>query len=218
MKSILPDKYPDYSLKVGKGGRTRRVRTPHHDVDALEFALYYLKKARKAYLKKNPRYTEYLGRALHYLQDYSVDPHKKILWFNIRSNHTHDAREDVLTLMYVPDEAIEEGLRQSCTPSNLKKILYGTTPKKDPAEIIYLATYLTTIAVRAVVNPDRTPNLEESYKKALKIHVALLPAPFLLTLLNFTATTLLVAALASAIMHKLDIHYHKWKFEYEWFH
>lgn len=68
--SILPDKEPDYVYQVrGKRRRMRvyRVRVAHHGSEALNLAFEYLKKARKAYMRGDVRYIEYLGRgsALH---------------------------------------------------------------------------------------------------------------------------------------------------------
>ncbi|AIG98422.1 hypothetical protein AFULGI_00016630 [Archaeoglobus fulgidus DSM 8774] len=214
--SVLPDKEPDYIYRAGRR-RVYRVRAPHHGREALDLAFNYLKRARKAYLRGDRRYIEYLGRALHYVQDYSVDPKEKLWIFEYRSGHAHDERENGVARLHVPEEAVSTGFNEVCTPHRVKEIVYGAKPKKSPEEIMFLATYLSAIAVKSVFNPDKPPKLEENYSKALKIHVVLVLLPLLILLAGVTASTLALAAILSFVMHKLDFNYHRWKLEHDWF-
>lgn len=213
---ILPDKQPDYTYRAGKR-RVYRVRVSHHGDEAANLAFDYLKKARKAYLRADGRYKEYLGRALHYIQDCSVDPNEKLWIFSFRSDQAHNGREDAATSLRVPEEAIKAGFSETCTPSRVKDLIRYMKPRKSPEEIMVLATYLSAIAVKAVFAPDKTPGAEEKYRKALKIHLVLVLAPFLILLSGLTALNFVLAMILSGIVHMLDFYYHKWKLECEWF-
>ena len=210
--SILPDKYPDFIYS-----KKKRVKVTHHDRKALELAFEYLKKARKAYKRKDEKYIEYLGRALHYIQDYCVDVRKKFLIFKFKSENIHRKRENNLTSINVPKDAIIAGLNEVCTPSNIKTIIFNSKPKEDPREIMFIATYLTTIAVKSIFRPDKPPNLKRNYVKALTIHLLLVLSPFLLFLIEPSPSILALAIILSYLFHKLDFNYHRWKLDYEWF-
>ncbi|HIP57916.1 MAG TPA: hypothetical protein EYH00_01235 [Archaeoglobus profundus] len=210
--SILPDRSPDF-IYVKK----KKVKVVHHDRKALELAFEYLKKARKAYMKKDEKYIEYLGRALHYIQDYCVDVRRRFLIFKLKSDLVHREREDNLANINVPKDAIIAALNEVCTPSDIKNIIFSSKPKEDPREIMFIATYLTTIAIKSIFKPDRPYKLKENYIKALIIHTLLVLSPFLLLLVEISFLTLTVAMILSFVLHKLDFNYHKWKLNYEWF-
>jgi len=210
--SILPDKYPDFIYS-----KKKRVKVTHHDREALELAFEYLKKARKAYIKKDEKYIEYLGRAVHYIQDYCVDVRKKFLIFKFKSERVHRKRENKLTNISVPKDAIVAGLSEVCTPSNIKTIIFNSEPKEDPREIMFVATYLTTIAVKSIFKPDKPHNLKKNYIKALVIHILLVLSPFLLLFIEVSFSTLTLSIILSFVLHKLDFNYHRWKLDYEWF-
>lgn len=218
--SVLPDKDPDYVYKFRWGKKRARVhrgRVAHHGREVLDLAFNYLKKARKAYMKGDNRYVEYLGRALHYIQDYSVDPRQKLWIFEYRSGQAHDEREGNLARLQVPEEAISAGFNEVCTPSRVKEVIFKVRPKKDPEEIMLLATFLSAVAVKLVFKPDKPHNLEENYRNALKTHVILVSLPLLMLLFGVSASNLVLAVVFSLILHVLDFRYHKWKLEYEWF-
>lgn len=215
--STLPDKEPDYVYRAGYRGRVYRTRVAHHGREAMDMAFSYLKKARKAYLRGDGGYVEYLGRALHYIQDYSVDPTEKLWIFQYRSGEAHDDRESCVAGLEVPESAIQYGLRQECTPLRVRQIILGAAGKRNPADIMFLATYLSTVAAKSVYAPDRPPGLEENYSKALKIHAALVLLPFSLLIAGISPLTVLSALLLSPVLHFLDFNYRRRKLEYEWF-
>jgi len=92
--SILSDRDPDHYWVCGRR-RIYQKRVPHHDAMAVDWAFRYLKKARKN-IKAGLPFAEHLGRALHYLQDHSVDPSKKLWVFSYRSDEAHEERESDL--------------------------------------------------------------------------------------------------------------------------
>jgi len=200
-----------------KRAKIRRGRVAHHGHEALDLAFNYLKKARKAYMRGDNRYVEYLGRVLHYIQDYSVDPRQKLWIFEYRSGHAHDEREGNLAHPHVPEEAISVGFSEVCTPSRAKEVMFKVKPKKNPEEIMFLATFLSAVVVKLVFKPDKPHKLEENYRKALKAHIILVSLPLLTLLAGASASTLVLVAVLSSILHALDFRYHKWKLEYEWF-
>jgi len=212
--SILPDKDPDYYWDYGRRSLYQR-RVPHHDEKAVEWAFKYLKMARKSWKAGQP-FAEYLGRALHYLQDYSVDPTKKLWVFNYRSDEAHEARELDLQLQPVDHQAIKAGASQRCYPHEFKGAVHAAGRGRTAEEAMRISTYLTSLALKLIVNPDRPENLEEKYRKALAAHLVLVAIPWILIL--FGSFNLVWSAIGSYVIHKLDFRYSKWKTDYEWFY
>ncbi|ADC65643.1 hypothetical protein Ferp_1492 [Ferroglobus placidus DSM 10642] len=212
--SILPDVEPDYYWVYGKR-RAYRRRVPHHDAMAVNYAFNYLKRARKAFLR-GESYAEPLGRALHYLQDYSIDPTEKIWIFSYRSDSAHDERERIR--VDVDESAINEAKSLTCYPHQFKSVVFQTKRGKNPGEISYACSFLTALALKMIVNPDMPENLTENYNKALAIHAVILLLPWLI-LLAFAsgATYFVLSAIASLLLHYADFYYRRWKTDYEWF-
>lgn len=213
--SILPDKQPDYYW-VYRRRRARRRRVPHHDAYAVDFAFKYLKEARKAYLK-GFSFEGPLGRALHYIQDFVVDPTSKLWIFSYRSDEAHKDREDGLEKYPVPEEQIRLAEERTCYPHDFKTTVFSFGRRKEPGEIMELATYLTSLAIKLVVKPDKPPNLTEEYRKNLRLHVALILLPWVLPLIVADVSAAVFSALASLAIHKLNFRYWRWKTDYEWF-
>lgn len=211
--SILPDKDPDYYWAYGRK-RAYRRRVPHHDSMAVDMAFKYLKEARKKKLA-GKSFAEPLGRALHYLQDYSVDPTEKLWVFSYRSEEAHEVRELDLHSLPFNHHAVREGETASCYPHEFKSVVIATGRGKTPEEIMRISTFLTSLAIKLVVNPDKPENLEEKYEKATIIHLIVIAIPWILTAINIS--NFLWSAIGSYIMHKLDFNYSKWKTDYEWF-
>jgi|Deesub1362B_J571_1020462.scaffolds.fasta_scaffold00567_2 hypothetical protein len=211
--SILPDKDPDYYWSYGRR-RAYRRHVPHHDHMAIDMAFKYLKEARKNKLT-GTSFAEPLGRALHYLQDYSVDPTEKLWVFNYRSDTAHETRESDLSLLPVDYQAMRAGASTRCYPHEFKDVVYGVGRGKTPRDIMQISTYLTSLAVKLVINPDKPDNLKGKYEKATMIHFIVIAIPWILTLLN--TSNFLWSAIGSYILHKLDFNYSKWKTDYEWF-
>ena len=214
--SILPDRDPDYYWTYDGGWRQKRV--PHHDEKAVEWAFRYLKKARKSWKAGQP-FAEYLGRALHYLQDYSVDPTENLWVFSYRSDEAHEARELDLQSQPVNHHAIERGASQRCYPHEFKGAVQAAGKGRTAEEIMWISTYLTSLALKLVFNPDRPENLEVRYRKALVMHIILIAIPWILILaLNlFSSSTLIWSTIGSYVIHKLDFHYSRWRTNHEWF-
>jgi len=211
--SILPDKYPDYYWTYGRK-RAYRRRVPHHDVMAVDMAFKYLKEARRNKLA-GISFAEPLGRALHYLQDYSIDPTEKLWVFSYRSDAAHDMRESDLYSLPVDYQAMRAGASERCYPHEFKDVVYGVGRGKTPDEIMRISTYLTSLAVKLVVNPDKPDGLEEKYEKAALIHFTVIAIPWILVL--FDPYNIIWSAIGSYILHRLDFNYSKWKTDYDWF-
>jgi len=204
--SILPDQHNEFfELPNGK-----HVRIKHHSPLALKAAWKRLVAARKLLLAGKD-YSEELGMALHYIQDYSVDITKKFLIFRWRSVKVHDEREAALVKLPVPEDAIEEGLKIR-NPIALKKALFSEKPEMELEKIMYTATMLSAAAVATVICPERSGY---NWKKAVVLHTAAVAAPFLLVLV--AKWFLPVAPGLGYTIHKLDFHYHRAKLEKEWF-
>jgi len=125
--SILPDREPDYYLHYGRK-RIYRRRVPHHETIAVETAFNYLKQARKRFIS-GMSFAEHLGRALHYLQDYPVDPTENIWIFKYRSDRAHEEREEVLKSIPIDFRAVEEAKKLICHPHEFKHSLQHKTGK-----------------------------------------------------------------------------------------
>ena len=80
-----------------------------------------------------------------------------------------------------------------------------------------VATYLTSLAIKLVVKPDKPPNLTEEYQKNLRLHVALILLPWVLPLIMMDISAAVVSTLVSLAIYKLNLRYWRWKTDYEWF-
>ncbi|MCS7144280.1 MAG: hypothetical protein NZ879_04595 [Archaeoglobaceae archaeon] len=213
--SVLPDKDPDHYWAFGRRGRAYLRRVPHHELIAIGYALLHLKRARRLYLR-NKRYYEFLGRALHYLQDYAVDPTENIWIFSYRSELAHEKREKLD--LSVDFNAVKNAMDKKCYPHEFKSFVFKTKRGKNADEIVFASSYLTALAFKMLLNPDKPEKLEEEYGKAKITHIVLLIIPwiFLIALVQGLAY-LFLSAIASAILHLADYNYHKWKLDYDWF-
>ena len=162
--SILPDKEPD---------RVMGKIVEHHGRAARELALKYLIKARKLFLRGNKKYTRYLGRALHYIQDCSVPPPMKVPFLRLKIYGTHESFEDEMDSVPIPVKAVIKGLREEIPPHKVRRRILELEPGRTPEGAVFRATYMTSLAVRAVVKPWKPPSLEEEYEIRLKRHLFL---------------------------------------------
>jgi len=219
--SILPDKEPDYVLVRGKK-RTYRKRVAHHSVEGVKVGFKYLKKARSFYVK-GLDFEEPLGRALHYFQDYAVSDRSGWFVFSWKSHEKHDERENSVSFMNIRDEVVEKGLKDRVLPSQFEGVVYVKGRKEEGREILDVATYLTALAVKLVVDPDIPEDITERYSKRLKVHLAMV-------LLVFYSVSLLVSVglgwsailgvfwglIGGYIAHKVDIPFHCLRLDYKW--
>lgn len=158
--STVLDRELDHYMTI----RRRRVRkrvVRHHDDLAIRYALKHLMNARKRYLAGLP-YAKPLGKALHYLQDYSIDPSEKLWVFKYRSRELHDSIEAELTNMPVDLEAAEEALKTRCYPHEFVEKVYSIGRGKTPKEVMRISCYLTSLALKLVLNPN-----EPKYKEGI---------------------------------------------------
>ena len=219
--SILPDKEPDYVLGV---------KVPHHERSALNMAVKHLRTARKYFLRGNYRsFARYLGRALHYIQDNTMQPPLKVPLplIRLKDYGPHDSFEEEVDRLPVPEEAILRGLREELTPLEVVGIILSMSPGRTPKEAIYKAAYMTALAIKAVIKPKRPPDLESKYKLALTRHFFLLSLPLSLTLIALAFSLMvsssggfLVAVLlliAMYFVHRSDDEFNRVSFEMEWF-
>ena len=130
--SILPDKDPDYETKrVRKGNRTveKKYRMRHHDNPRTKKLIFkYMKLARRDYKNGDlPEvWTQPLGRACHYVQDYVVNVHRKILFFKVKDVRVHDKFEKDLLKCDVPYDEMKKIAREEWYPSKFRKFLEYT--------------------------------------------------------------------------------------------
>ncbi|MEM0302171.1 MAG: hypothetical protein QXI54_03250 [Archaeoglobaceae archaeon] len=212
--SILPDKDPDYYWASGRR-RVYRRRVPHHDVMAIDYALEHLKRARKQYMRGESFY-EPLGRAIHYLQDYAVDPTEKLWIFSYRSESAHEERESFE--FSVDLKAVKIAKETKCYPHDFKNLVLETKRGKNASEVSFACSFLTALAFKMLLNPEKPENLEENYEKAKITHIFLLLFPWIFLIFLFQDFVyLFLSTIASGVLHFLDYNYHKWKLDYEWF-
>lgn len=206
---VLPDLHPEYYAHHTNRG-VRNVKIKHHSKMALKVAWIHLRRARRLLLD-NKDCSEELGRALHYLQDYALDPRKKVLFLKIRSAHEHNRKETLLANYPIPERAVEEGSKIT-SPVDFEELLRKVKPSTEVEEIMFRAAFLSTAAVNVVFNPTKKGY---RWKTALLVHFGLLSLPFVIVAYN---TLLLPAAIAIAIaIHKFDFHFHNAKLEKDWF-
>jgi hypothetical protein len=152
---------------------------------------------------------------LHYLQDYSVDPTEKLWIFRYRSGKVHEEREGGLHHLPIDLKAVEEAAKTRCYPHEFKSTVYNMERGKTAEEIMRLSSYLTSLAIKLVVNPDKPENLEKDYSRAFKLHLAVVAIPWILVAFDINSVPL--SAILSYVAHKLDFNYSKWKINYDWF-
>ena len=160
-------------------------------------------------------FAEPLGRALHYLQDYSVDPTESLLIFKYRSDRAHEEREEVLKSISIDFRAVEEAKKLICHPHEFKSTVYNIKRGRTPEEIMRACSFLTSLAIKLVFNPSKPENLKEKYNRALLIHLVAVILPWIIVAFNTGFAVL--SAVLSYIIHKLDFNYSKWRTNYEWF-
>jgi len=223
--SILPDISPDreisaYITRKGKV-KVKNHRIQHHSFTAKSWIWKYLYRARKQYLKGDPRWIESLGRALHYIQDYSVSRDTTVLKvLKIRDWKKHDLIENNLSKYSIPKEVIYEVTRLEVHANMLKFAVSLLAPEGDEEQVIKSAAYFSALTVKGVLFPSMPQNLEENFKKALKRHLGLVGVPlgFSLLFLIFGMAGYFIALLGLVgLLHLLDSKFHYWNLERQWF-
>ena len=224
--SILPDVSPDFGLdvRVTKRGNVnvKESRIQHHSEKAKSWAWKYLYKARRQYLHNDPQWVESLGRAVHYIQDYTVSKNKTFLRFiQVKSWETHDRIENNLSKLPIPREEILKASKLPVSAKLLKEELSRSAPKEREDEVMREATYLTTLALKGVLNPDKPKDLESQFNKALKVHLFFVGSPLAGAIVSYVlgkGDYSFILLGVSAILHYLDFNFHKWNLERRWFY
>ena len=207
---VTPDKNPDYYYYYQKG-RLRRRRIPHHSPQALKTAWNYIEQARRHYLR-NLEYTYPLGRALHYIQDFVVEPTKKILIFSIKDWNKHEEIEHDISALKIDRKLVYKGTRLR-KPNEFKERLFSARKSNDPKRALEEAILLTAGALTVVLNPKREGR---NFLKALAIHLILIITPLILTTL-ISPYWILAGLILSYTLHILDSPFHKANLERRWF-
>lgn len=117
---------------------------------------------------------------------------------------------------------VRKGFERVVYPHKFEGVVLQNGSKRDPREALEVATHLSALALKLVLKPDIPPNLESEYSKKLKRHVGFTLGGFAVAMLMSLAYGLgltgscLVGAFASYILHKLDIPFHRTKFDRDW--
>ncbi len=204
------------------------VKVPHHERSALHIAVKHLKMARRSFLRGNRRsFAIQLGRALHYIQDNTMQPPLRLPLTRLKYYGPHNSFEEEVDKLPIPEEAIARGLEERLTPSEVMERILNIRPGKTPEEAVYKAAYLTALAVKVVIKPKRPPDLESEYKLALARHLFILSLPLSLALIVL-ALSLMVSSsggflvavlllLVMYVMHRSDYEFNRASLEMEWF-
>ncbi len=198
--STKPDESPDYHVTPTVGGYLRKVR--HHAPSTPEVILVYLAEARRRFLYGEP-FAETLGRALHYLQDLPIDPAE------------HDFLEEVLEKTPVDLSAIRSAREMSIPPHLFKRIVKAIGIRRKPDEIMWAACFLSSLAVKMVINPDVPPDVRKKYRRARILNIMAILLPWILTPLGIKFVVM--AIILSFLIWLLDIfEISTLKFDYLW--
>jgi len=226
--SLLPDRVPDKTLKVGSSGKVYEGRVPHHEPNP-DLIMKHIWKARLSLLKRDRiQFVKSLGYALHYIQDGMVSMNKKFLFFSYKSYEAHEKIEEDLRLVPLPSNA---KLIEKCTktviktPQQLERVIQKVSPREDIENIMLLASVYTLVTIGAIVNGNKFP---ESYKRNY-LHYADRHAKFLLasTLISLVITLPLIyfssilfvffPFIVIYSIHKLDFSYSRSAKIAEWY-
>ncbi|MDK2870352.1 MAG: hypothetical protein PWP19_1182 [Thermococcaceae archaeon] len=224
--SILPDLTPDidFTLTTTKKGnlKVKETQVRHHSEKAKQWAWKYLYKARRQYLKGNQDWVEPLGRALHYIQDYTVGKNKTVLrFFKVKSWDVHNTIENSISKCAIPRGEILRASKIPVSANVLKAELSKSTLKENADAAMAEATYLTALALRGVLEPTKPEGLEENFRKSLKRHLTIVGLPLFGTVISyiFGRTDCSVALLLLSVLgHYLDYNFHQWDLERRWFY
>ncbi|MEM0203522.1 MAG: hypothetical protein QXO16_05565 [Archaeoglobaceae archaeon] len=215
---VEPDKFPDEVWKVGRRGRLYRSYMSHHSPE-IGVIMDYIWNARLSYLKGDDlRAMRSLGRALHYVQDMSVS--KGFLGLS------HDSKEEIVSSLKTPREAIEKGIRGAVnSPRYVKNIVNSVKPKKDPNEAMLQACMVSAAIAKAVIS-EKEPSEEliMDFKLAKERYESrTIPIAMLVSILVFVfffsihPILSLLAILAGYVVQRMDTRYHELKEMARWF-
>lgn len=225
--SIEPDKKPDIGWRTGRKGRLYRARIRHHfAIPPYNLIMDYIWKARFAYLMGNDMQAMgNLGRALHYIQDSSVNPGFLYL--------SHDSLEDQLLSGNFPYHSIIEGINAAiCSPHFIKNSIMCLKPRNNVSEILDQASRYSALVVKSVIG-DKTPSTEllekhkssrvRYYKRTVPVSIgvfsAFLYASIILLYYSFAFVAFVIFLLGSGISlsNLYSAKFRYYKKELKWF-
>lgn len=220
--SILPDKDPEYELRVGRGGRVYEARVRHHGASK-GLIMRHVWRARNAYLRGDVgKAVEEAGRALHYVQDSCVSKLSKLWIFQFESERAHERREDELARVKPSFDAIMRGMKTPPSPRSIERAVSSIVPRSSPQEIMDEACEKSASVLHPIFCPKSAPEgLVDEFRRKLRIHVktyflAAIIAGFLTILLLKELGIVLGPALAYIIMH-LDRKYYELSEDARWY-
>ncbi len=218
--SILPDIEPDYIWVKGKR-RVYKKRVSHHSLEGLRVGLRYLKLARANYVR-GLDFTVELGKALHYIQDFCVSPHRRFLIFFWRDYGYHERVENEICGIPIDGKFVKRGFGDKIRPHQFEGIVRENGLKGKPHYALNNAVYLSSVALKLVIDPCVSGDIEKEYSKKLRNHIGLILTVFggvmlvgLVSGFGLIISGFLGGAFSYA-MHKLDIPFWKLKFDRDW--
>ncbi len=216
--SVEPDRLPDALFRMGKNGRGRIIRAPHHHPHT-GMVMDYAWRARRAYLQGNDYWAaKSLGRALHYIQDKSVNTGIMFL--------AHDSRERAIAALEPPPTAVAKGVGMAISsPKFVRKCILKVRPRRNPRDSMYDATlYSSAIFASVFTSPRTTEKFLREYRRAARNHrwrwiaaigmLAMAAVSYLF--LGLLLAAVVEAALAATLV-LLDPDYRRLRKEAEWF-
>jgi hypothetical protein len=179
---VEPDRNPEKLIRFSRERGVHAIRMRHHSPERRRI-MRLVWKARLALLEgRNEDAIWCLGKALHYVQDLSVDPglfHSK-----------HDAREKEIGHYRTTELPVRTGIESSISsPHFVEECLDRLKPKKRPAAALYQATlYSSSIAAAVLDERPPSPSAQRRMLRAIHRHA------WLVTPLAFIAASGLVIA------------------------
>ncbi len=157
--SVDPDRYPD---GVDRNGGIQRM--PHHTAPT-ELVMRYVWLSRRLHLQGDRESASfYLGRALHYIQDMSVNTGR---W-----ERSHDRREEKIEELNVPTRAVSKGIRKATSsPGKIERMVEKIKPRRNGRKALKQATMMSAAVTSSVL---MTRESERSLMRRKRVSVAAL--------------------------------------------
>lgn len=215
---VEPDRHPEKLIRFSRERGVHAIRMRHHSPERRTI-MRLVWKARLALLEgRNGDAVWCLGKALHYVQDLSVDPG----WFH----SYHDERENAIARLKAMELPIHQGAELAISsPRFVEKCLRSLRPRSRPAAAFHQATLYSSAIAAAVLDEDPLPASEQRrILNALRRHRYLtLPAAVFVTMslmavsaLNSMPWLAIPGLLSGVLIWWSDRPYHRLKQEARW--
>ena len=147
---IEPDRHPERIIRFSRERGFYAIRMRHHRPEKKRI-MCLIWKARLALLEgRNEDAVWCLGKALHYVQDLSVDP-GLFYW-------KHDAREEAIGRYRTSEQPMRTGIENAISsPHFVEECLDRLKPKSQPGAALFQAT-LYSSSIAAAVLDERAPS------------------------------------------------------------